>query len=198
MRVRTHTNPLNFHERLKSLNLEAIFPTSSDALDFEVGFGRGIFLRHWAKTFPERNIIGVEVRKNIVSILNERIKKENIENTHLIHGSAEIALEDTLADHSLDNIFVFHPDPWFKKRHHKRRVVRPQFLKLAAKKLKPGGKLYVSTDVTPLWEGMMESISESPFKEVKDEKFWTDIYTTHWHTYREEENRDFNFGTFEI
>jgi tRNA (guanine-N7-)-methyltransferase len=183
---------------LNPLNLEATFSDSSKPLDFEVGFGRGIFLRHWAKSFPERNIIGVEIRKGIVTVLNERIQKEAIKNTHLIHGNAEIALEDTLPDRSLDNIFVFHPDPWFKKRHHKRRVIRPQFLSIAEKKLKPGGKLYISTDVTPLWEGMMESLSESSFKDVKDDYFWTDIYTSHWHLYREEEKRDFNFGTFQL
>ncbi len=180
------------------LKLESIFRDFSRPLDFEVGFGRGVFLRHWSKTFPERNIIGVEIRKSIVTLLGERVEKEGIDNAHLIHGNAEIALEDTLEDNSLDNIFIFHPDPWFKKRHHKRRVVRPQFLSIAEKKLKPGGKLYISTDVTPLWEGMMESVAESNFKEIKDDHFWNDIYTTHWHTYSEEDKRDFNFGTFQL
>ena len=87
----------------------------------------------------ERNIIGVDVRKQIVEVLNERLEKLGFENTCILHTRGEICLEDCLEDQSLERVFVFHPDPWFKKKHHKRRVVNPSFLDLVAKKMVPGG-----------------------------------------------------------
>jgi len=199
MRVRTHTNPFNFYTRLEKLDFASIFPNKSGELDLEIGFGRGSFLRQWAKLHPDRNIVGVEIRKNIVAELEVEVRTENLTNTHLILGNGEIVLEDCFDDKSITNIFLFHPDPWFKKSHHKRRVIRPQFLEAVCKKLKQNGKLYISTDVTPLWEAMEETLLTSGyFKKIEDSHFWQNIYTSNWHVLSEKQKRDFNFGTFSL
>jgi tRNA (guanine-N7-)-methyltransferase len=199
MRIRTHTNPFNYFQRMKKINFSEVFPNFKGTLDLEIGFGRGIFIRKYAKQHPEKHIVGVEVRKNIVSILQERLIKEDINNVHLIHGNAQIFLEDSIEDNTLDNIFLFHPDPWIKKKHHKRRVITPKFLDVIAKKLTPNGKLQLSTDYTPLWESMMETISDhKKFIEAEDKNFWEEKYQSHWTDYSIEDNRSFHKGTFQL
>ena len=94
-------------------------------------------------------------------------------------------------------MFIFHPDPWLKKGHHKRRFVRPDNLNLIIKKLSPGGKIYVSTDVESLWESMTETLEESSLKEVEDTHFWDEVYTSHWDKFSIEDKRTRQFGTWE-
>ncbi len=190
MRVRTHTNPFNYHERIDPLDLNHHFTDFSGQLDVEVGFGRGIFLRHYAQRHPDRHLLGIEVRKNMVDILNKRLTKQAIQNVHLVHHNGEIVIEDGLGDNSIDNIFVFHPDPWFKKRHHKRRVINPQFLSICQKKLKMKGKLFISTDVASLWEDMQDSCNQqSGFKYCPEDPFWAADYRTHWQEFSEQDKR---------
>jgi tRNA (guanine-N7-)-methyltransferase len=99
----------------------------------------------------------------------------------------------------LDRVFVFHPDPWFKKRHHKRRVINESFLSLLKPKLTANAVLYVSTDVEPLWEAMMESIEASQlFTPYQDPAFWENSYHTHWQQFSQRENRTSFTGAFKI
>lgn len=197
MRVRTHTNPFNFYTRMTPISFDEVFGESVDSIDLEVGFGRGIFLRRYAALHPDRKVVGVEIRKAIVDILDQRVQEEGLKNVHLVHGSGSLFLEDCVPDHFLDRVFVFHPDPWFKKRHHKRRVVNTSFLDLLSKKMKPEGMLYISTDVTPLWEAMSECLeAHSAFSEEKDSHFWEHEYLTHWSEFSKETLRSFNYGAF--
>ena len=80
-------------------------------------------------------MIGVEVRKSIVRDVEAKINADQLNNVALFHGNGELFLADAVPDASLKHIFVFHPDPWFKKRHHKRRVINPNFLSLVEKKV---------------------------------------------------------------
>lgn len=197
-RIRTHTNPFNFYQRLKPLNIDSVFEEVPKHLDFEVGFGRGRFLRDYASLFPDRGIIGAEVRKKAVELLEARLIDEMIHNAHLIHGSAEIILEDCFSAPIFEKIFIFHPDPWLKKSHYKRRIVQPEFLRLIAKRLLPKGRLYVSTDVESLWGFMNSSILDSRvFTPVEDE-FWVSHYKTHWKNFSDSDDRTSYFQAFEL
>lgn len=186
-RVRTHTNPLSIKHRFSENLLDNL--DSNLPLDVEIGFGRGVFLRSWAKQNFNRNIVGIEVRKPIVDILQERLEKELIKNAFIFHGNGAFFLEDSILDESIDRLFVFHPDPWFKKRHHKRRVIQKEFLDVAFKKLKPNGLLCVSTDVEVLWEAMSEDILNNKFKLFADDDFWNNSYNTHWQEFSIKEKR---------
>ena len=86
MRIRTHTNPFNINQRLTRLDLAEKFKNPAQPLDLEIGFGRGLFLRQYAQQHPDRNIIGVDVRKQIVEVLNERLEKLGFENTCILHN----------------------------------------------------------------------------------------------------------------
>ena len=123
MRVRTHVNPLTYTQRMEKIDYNKFLPTikTNKFLDFEIGFGRAVFARDYAKNNPQRSLIAIEIRKSVVDFVKEE-QKEEIPNLYLMQGKAEIALEDTIEDQQLDRIFLFHPDPWLKNRHHKRTV----------------------------------------------------------------------------
>ncbi len=192
-RVRTHTNPLNIRHRFSSDTLSATDFSSS--IDLEIGFGRGVFLRNWAGKYPNHSVFGVEVRKPIVEILQTRISDLGLNNVEIFHGNGHFFIEDCFPDESLDRVFVFHPDPWFKKKHHKRRVVNCDFLSLLKKKLKPSGRLYVSTDVEVLWLAMKEDIEKIGFKSCDDE-FWGTDYLSHWDDFSKREDRNRFYQTY--
>ena len=198
MRIRTHTNPYNYYQKMQLLLIKDIFKKPEQPLDLEIGFGRGQFLRHWAKKYLNRNIIGIEIRKNITELLQKRLSNTQLaSNTHIIHGSGERLLEDSLPDHCLDTIFIFHPDPWFKKKHHKRRLIRPNTVNLIVQKLKPGGILHLSTDVLALWEAMMDTLTNSSdLQLVSNHRFWKEDYTSHWHEFSEKDKRNIQFNSF--
>ena len=101
---------------------------------------------------PNRNFIGIEVHRPGVGHLMLQLEKRKIENVRIYcHDAIEI-LEHCIADNSLTGIHLFFPDPWPKKRHHKRRIVRPEFVELIARKLKFGGYFHAATD----WENYAE------------------------------------------
>jgi tRNA (guanine-N7-)-methyltransferase len=194
MRIRTHTNPFNYYQKMEPIFVTDMVKDPSLPLDLEIGFGRGRFSRKYSN----RNIIGVEVRKNITELLQKRLIRDNlIDNTYAIHGSGERVLEDIIDDGILDTIFVFHPDPWFKKKHHKRRFIRSDIVNLMAKKLKPGGHLYLSTDVISLWEAMLDTMENSPFfSKLNNHPFWKEDYTSHWHEFSARDDRSLNCMSF--
>lgn len=190
MRVRTHTNPLSYHQRFTLLDLQKLFPAYQNMLDFEIGFGRGSFIANYASLNPERFIVACEVRKAMLDELLARSQAQNLTNLLPLIGNGEICLHDMFADQTLDKIFIFHPDPWLKRRHQKRRVITAQFLALVARKLKPQGRLYLSTDVASLWQDMTETIAVSNlFEETSDPLFWATYYQTHWDEYKKDQVR---------
>jgi len=198
MRAHTHTNPHSFYQKLEAIDFSAIFPSYSGTLDLEIGSGTGLFLRDYAKARPDRNIVGVEVRKKLADIVSERIQKDRLSNAHLVYGSAERLLEDAIPDNSIDNVYIFHPDPWFKTRHHNRRVIRPDFLTVLAPKLSGAAKIYISTDVTALWDAMIQTLSDAKWLQIEDPEFWKTYYTTHWQRYTQSDQRPQHFGVFKI
>jgi len=109
-----------------------------------------------ARARPEVDFIAVEVHAPGVGSLLNRIAKEELANLRVIRHDAVEVLERMIDDASLAAIHVFFPDPWPKKRHHKRRLVQPQFAALAARKLAPGGVLHAATD----WPDYAEHMSE--------------------------------------
>ncbi|NQY73140.1 MAG: tRNA (guanosine(46)-N7)-methyltransferase TrmB [Candidatus Margulisbacteria bacterium] len=197
MRVRNHANPFSYTQRMSHLDIQSVVPSFVDTLDVEIGFGRGIFLRQYAKQNPKRPILGIELRQSMVEILQERITNEGIQNVGLVHGPGQTCLEDVVPDHSIDRLFIFHPDPWLKKSHHKRRLLNTSFLKLIHQKLSRKGVLYVSTDVSELWQEIESYIQSSPlFRPQKNDTFFQTCYTSHWDQYSHEDNRHTFSGSF--
>ncbi|MGE4169718.1 MAG: tRNA (guanosine(46)-N7)-methyltransferase TrmB [Candidatus Margulisiibacteriota bacterium] len=198
MRIRTHANPFHFIHKLEPREWDRVFPTFSGDLQVEVGFGLGTFIQTYAEAHPEACFVAMDIREQVVTNVQKRLTEADICNVHLIYSTAERVFADLIPEASVSKVFVFHPDPWFKKRHHKRRVINPGFLDLISPKLKPNARLYVSTDVEPLWEAMAETLNHHPdFAPVQEPEFWESYYKTNWQHYSTLGGRTGHSGVFE-
>ncbi len=197
MRIRTHTNPLSYRQRFDQLDPLSIYSNYSGQLDLEIGFGQCSFIKNYAQANLSRLIIGVEVRKKAVELMQVQLLADNIQNAYLVHGNGYVCLQDMFLDHSLDNIFVFHPDPWVKQRHSNRRVINQDFIACAAQKLKSGGKIHVSTDVEFLWLEICDFFkAHDCFAKKDDDPFWECYYMTRWDEISNEKQRKTAYATF--
>lgn len=198
MRVRTLLNPFKCPQRFTSQDWNGLFPEFQGNLDVEIGFGTGSFIRHYAQANLERSIVGFEIRKKWVDFAQEKVNEQKITNAYLVWGNGHFGLEDMFQDQSIDRLFIFHPDPWEKHRHHKRRIISLEFLELAHKKLKPNHNLYLATDVPELWVDMLATIKTSEkFIQTSDDEFWTMHYQTRWKEMSLQHNRSLFYGTFQ-
>ena len=137
------------------LDLQEIFGRDADRT-LEIGFGNGDTLVLAAIDNPDQDFIGVEVHEPGVGHCLIQANRADIDNLRVISHDAIEVLQNQVPDAALARINLLFPDPWPKKRHHKRRIIQPSFLTLAADKLQAGGALYIATD----WEGYAEHIDE--------------------------------------
>ncbi|HYE34389.1 tRNA (guanosine(46)-N7)-methyltransferase TrmB [Methylocaldum sp.] len=126
---------------------EAIFGRSAP-LVVEIGFGNGETLAQLAGNQPQTNFLGIEVHRPGVGQLLLRLQARELSNIRIFCADAVEVLTNQIADGSLSGVNLFFPDPWPKKRHHKRRLVNPEFISLITRKLKSGGFFHAATD----WE----------------------------------------------
>ena len=143
----------------------------SAPLVLEIGSGMGETTAAIAKAHPEADFIAVEVHGPGVGSLLNRIASEGLGNLRVIRHDAVEVLEQMIPDGSLAAIHIFFPDPWPKKRHHKRRLVQAQFAALAARKLAPDGMLHAATDWPDYAEHMQLVFSEEELLEKADRGF---------------------------
>jgi tRNA (guanine-N7-)-methyltransferase len=125
----------------------------------EIGFGNGESLVALASAHPERSYLGLEVHPPGVGHLLLCCEAARLANVRVICDDAVQVLQRRVPDASLDEVLLYFPDPWPKKRHHKRRIVQPPFVELVARKLKPGGVLRMATDWQPYAEHMLAATS---------------------------------------
>ena len=128
-------------------------------LVLEIGSGMGDATAEIAKAHPETDFIAIEVHGPGVGSLLNRIEAEKLTNLRVLQHDAVEVLEHMIQDGALAGIHLFFPDPWPKKRHHKRRLMQPQFVALAARKLAPGGTLHATTDWPEYAEQMLALLS---------------------------------------
>ena len=112
----------------------------------EIGFGNGEALRFAGQHDHDRDLIGIEVHAPGVGRLLNALAADDAQNVRVYHHDAVEVLANEVADGSLDEIRIYFPDPWHKKRHNKRRLVQPEFAALLVRKLAPGGRLHLATD----------------------------------------------------
>jgi tRNA (guanine-N7-)-methyltransferase len=128
----------------------------------EIGFGMGSTTATMAAAAPEIDFLGIEVHPPGVGALLQRIDEAGLANVRIVQHDAVEVLESMIAPASLTAVHVFFPDPWHKKRHHKRRLIQPAFVALLASRLAPDGVLHCATDWQPYAEQMLEVLSADP------------------------------------
>ena len=147
------------------IDLSAQFNRIGSKKILEIGFGMGETTAKIAQILPECDFLGVEVHTPGVGGLLKLIEESALTNIRVVQHDVVEVLQNMLSNASLDGVHIFFPDPWHKKRHHKRRLVQPEFIKLLCEKIKKGGYLHVATD----WEEYAEWVlhvlqSESQLK----------------------------------
>lgn len=145
----------------KAFDLLQVFGRDNHRV-LEIGFGMGQSLVQMAAAAPEKDFIGIEVHRPGVGACLATAQAEGITNIKLIQHDAVEVLEHSIADNSLDTVQLFFPDPWHKKRHHKRRIVQPEFVQLVLRKLKPSGIFHMATDWQDYAEQMLEVMQQAP------------------------------------
>ena len=128
----------------------------------EIGFGMGGATAEIARNHPDNDYLGIEVHRPGVGNLLKLIAQDSLTNLRLMSHDAVDVINEMIAPDTLDGVLIFFPDPWHKKRHHKRRLIQPEFVHLLASRLKPGGTIHCATD----WENyavqMLEVLSADP------------------------------------
>ena len=131
-------------------------------LEFEIGSGRGLFITQAAKSTPDHDFLGVEISKKYARHCAMLIARQQLANAVMVCGDAQEVLREYIPEQSLAAVHIYFPDPWWKRRHRKRRIVSEPVIQLVQQKLQPGGKLHFWTDVEEYFQAGLKSIANVP------------------------------------
>ena len=164
--MRQHVNPLsrNFNQIESIPSLVEMFSDSKLNLHLDIGCASGDFLFDLALVNTSWNYLGIEIRERLVKTAKSKVREREINNLYFVFGNAINILNDVQSKFIMKNVksvsFNF-PDPWFKKRHYKRRVVQPEFINLLSNSLPKGSLIFIKTDVKDLFDYMDCTISSN-------------------------------------
>ena len=170
--MRQHVNPLskNFDEIERIPSLTKIFADPRLNLHLDIGCAAGDYLFDLALINKKWNYLGFEIREKLVKTAKIKVREREIKNLYFIFGNANIILPDVQTKFIFKNvksISFYFPDPWFKKRHYKRRLIQPEFINSLSNLLKIGSLIFIKTDVKELFDYMDSTIlSNFNFKKI--------------------------------
>jgi tRNA (guanine-N7-)-methyltransferase len=173
------------------LDWRAVFG-NDNPVEIEVGFGKGLFLLNAALACPDVDFVGIEIVRKYQLFTATRLAKRELKNVRVACTDAHSFLHDHVEQGSLQTLHVYFPDPWWKKRHHKRRVFTSEFVAECDRTLRPGGHLYVVTDVADYFKIITDLIVQHPGLQllppapVKDPDHDLDYLTNFERKYRKE------------
>jgi len=135
---------------------------NSKPVEIEIGSGTGIFLLAAAASRPDTNFYGIEKSFSRATALAAALHSRGLANAFLLHGDATCLVESILPPQSVHAFHIYFPDPWWKRKHHRRRIFTPPFVKGLARSLIPAGYVHVATDVDSVFRLMREALSGCP------------------------------------
>ena len=170
--MRQHVNPLsrNFNHIERIPSLSEIFDDSKSHLHLDIGCAAGEFLFDLALVNTSWNYLGIEIREKLVKTAKLKVREKKIKNLYFVFGNAHNILNDDQSKfiiRNLKSISFNFPDPWFKKRHYKRRVIQPEFINFLSNSLQKGTYIFIKTDVKDLFDYMDFTIASNfNFKKI--------------------------------
>jgi len=173
--MRQHVNPLssNFNQIERVPSLSEMFGDSKMNLHLDIGCAAGEFLFDLALVNTSWNYLGIEIREKLVKNAKLKVLEREIKNLYFIYGNANNILNDVQSKFIIKNLkslSLHFPDPWFKKRHCKRRVIQPEFINILSNSLQKGTLIFIKTDVKDLFDYMDYTISSDFYFQTIDEK----------------------------
>ena len=175
--MRQHVNPLskNYNKVERIPSLIEMFDDSNLNLHLDIGCAAGEFLFALALENANWNYLGIEIRERLVNTAKLKVRDKEIKNLYFLFGNANNILNDFHSKfliNKLKSISFNFPDPWFKKRHHKRRLIQPEFINSLSNSLKKGSLIFIKTDVKDLFDYMDWTISNNfSFKTIDKKDF---------------------------
>lgn len=160
-RVRQHVNPLK-SDLLEIADVSRIVPAPGQPLEVELGAAEAHFLIDRATAEPDTLFVGIEIRRELVEAVNIDCARRGLKNLRLVFANMSVDLPRLFAPASVRRFFLNFPDPWFKSRQHKRRVINPGLVAELGRALAAGGELWVMTDIFALALDAMAALEESP------------------------------------
>ena len=154
-------------------------------LELEIGTGKGMFLAKAAGQFPQHNFLGIEIGVKYARYAAARLIRQNRSNAIMVCGDAALVLRDVIPNDTLAAVHVYFPDPWWKRAHRKRRVLRTEVLQLIERRLMPGGTLHFWTDVEEYFTSTLDLLTETtalqgPFEVPEQDAADEMDYRTHF------------------
>lgn len=168
----------------KPWNSQLLF-ASIAPLELEIGSGKGMFIRKAADRFPQHHFLGIEIGKKFARLCAARLLGREQHNAVMVCGDAATVLKENIPDALLEAVHVYFPDPWWKRAHRKRRILRVEVLKLIEQKLRSGGTLHFWTDVEEYFLSTLELLRkhtalQGPFDVPEKEAENESDYRTHF------------------
>ena len=179
IRIRQHVNPLarKFQQPIDLPDWQDIFAQSNYPLHLDIGCARGGFVLAMAQLDPKINFLGIEIRDQLVNAANQTKDELGLTNLHYLFGnmnSSALALLESLPSNVLKTISIQFPDPWFKKRHNKRRVVQSELVKILVDYLAEGGQVFLQSDIEEVAVEMRDRFTNHPLLIQQHTAAWLD------------------------
>lgn len=158
-----------------SIALSSLWPADACGdLEVEIGFGRGMFLFERAAAAPDARLLGIEIKRKWAYLVQQRAARLGLDRMRVWGGDAREILPRIEPGGSVARVFMHFPDPWWKKRHEKRRLHGPELLAQLARLLRPGGELYLQTDVEERAQAFLDELREHPMLVVPEPAYLPD------------------------
>jgi tRNA (guanine-N7-)-methyltransferase len=179
VRVRQHVNPLSnkYQTSVSPPDWDKFYANLALPLHLDIGCGRGRFLLSMAVRQPDWNFLGLEIREPLVEEANIDVKKLELTNLHFLFCNANNSLRSLLGSFpngSLQRVTIQFPDPWFKKRHQKRRMVQPELVEELATYLASGGVVFLQSDIEAVAVQMRDRFAVHPAFQFQESEGWLD------------------------
>jgi tRNA (guanine-N7-)-methyltransferase len=201
VRVRQHVNPLSqkYQTPVTPPEWSKIYQNCDRPLHLDIGCARGEFLLNMARSQPNINFLGIEIREPLVIAANLERDRQQLTNLYYLFGNINTSdriLLESLPVGKLQTITIQFPDPWFKNRHAKRRVITPELVNILADYLIVGGTVFLQSDIELLAQEMSDRFQESPCFQKQHKELWLEENPLPVATEREIYTRDRNLPVY--